>query len=63
VSSFVIIGNPDNRRVILFQAALHRANLPLATVVPYLDLLTARQHLENIIQPGDIVRYIFINKC
>jgi glutathione synthase/RimK-type ligase-like ATP-grasp enzyme len=56
VSRFVVIGNPDNRRIALFQAALHRSRLPTATIVPYLDLLTARQHLENIIQAGDIIR-------
>ncbi|KHD06401.2 hypothetical protein PN36_24690 [Candidatus Thiomargarita nelsonii] len=56
VSRYVVIGNPDNRRVRLFQAALHRLGLPPATVVPYLDLLSARQHLINIIQSGDIIR-------
>ncbi len=55
-NDFVVIGNPDNRRVALFQAALHRAGLPPAIVVPYLELLTARQRLEDIIQSGNIVR-------
>ncbi|MEN8221353.1 MAG: hypothetical protein ABFS56_34400, partial [Pseudomonadota bacterium] len=56
MSRFVVIGNPNNRRISLFQAALHRSKLPPATIVPYLDLLTARKNLKNIIQAGDIIR-------
>lgn len=56
MSRFIVIGNPNNRRIALFQAALHRSKLPPATIISYLDLLTARQHLKNVIQPGDIIR-------
>ena len=55
-SHFIVIGNPNNRRVALFQAALHWAKLPSATVVSYLDLLTDQQRLEKLIQPNYIVR-------
>lgn len=36
---FAIIGNPENRRVMLFQAALASQGLQPARVIPYLDLL------------------------
>lgn len=38
MSSFVIIGNPENRRVRLFQEALLRERQPRARVVRWLDL-------------------------
>jgi len=36
---FVIIGNPENRRVTLFQEALAEQNLPAATVISWLSIL------------------------
>ncbi len=36
---FLIIGNPENRRVGLFQAALHARGRPPATVVSHLDAI------------------------
>lgn len=36
---FVVIGNPENRRVAMFQAALAQQGLPPACVVSYADLL------------------------
>jgi hypothetical protein len=36
---YILIGNPENRRVTLFQAALARQGLPPATVVAWIDLL------------------------
>lgn len=56
IPRFIVIGNPENRRITLFQTALQRSSLPIATVVSYLDLLTGHQSLENIIQFGDIIR-------
>ena len=53
---FIVIGNPENRRIALFQTTLQRSGLPAATVVSYLDLLTGHQSLENVIQVGDIIR-------
>lgn len=36
---FLVIGNPENRRVTMFQAALAQQNLPPACVVSYAELL------------------------
>lgn len=36
---FVLLGNPENRRVTLFQSALEKAGLPLATVQSWLEYL------------------------
>lgn len=53
---FVIVGNPEHKRVALFQAALARFGLPPAAVVAYVDLLSGRDTLERVVQPGSIVR-------
>lgn len=39
MTAFIIIGNPENRRVTLFQAALAAQGHPPATVVPWRELL------------------------
>ncbi len=36
---FVVVGNPENRRVTLFAAALHEAGLPAPEVVPWLEIV------------------------
>jgi glutathione synthase/RimK-type ligase-like ATP-grasp enzyme len=54
---FVIVGNPENRRVALFQAALARARMPPARVVAWLDLLTGRDALERAVARGAMVRF------
>jgi hypothetical protein len=41
VARLTIVGNPDNRRVGLFRAAVRSAGWPEPTVVPWLTLLTA----------------------
>ena len=49
---FVLIGNPENRRVRLFQAALNRYGLPPASVLPYQDLLARHVSLaEAVVDP------------
>src|SRR5262249_30247247 len=44
----VIVGCPENRRIALFQAALSRAGLRPARVVPWLDFLEGRESLTTI---------------
>ncbi len=52
---WVVIGNPENRRVGLFQAALAAHGLPPARVLAYLDLLTGIRSIEEV-PAGAIVR-------
>lgn len=55
---WVVVGNPDGRRVALFQEALtageHRR--PPAVVVAWADLLAGRADLGDVVRPGDLVR-------
>ncbi|MBW4473100.1 MAG: STM4014 family protein [Stenomitos rutilans HA7619-LM2] len=44
---FVLIANPETRRVALFQQALTRLGLPTATLVPYEELLAGRCSLSE----------------
>jgi glutathione synthase/RimK-type ligase-like ATP-grasp enzyme len=53
---FVIIGNPENRRIGMFQSALARLNLPAASIVSYEDLLAGRANLSDYVKSGAIVR-------
>ncbi len=53
---FVLLGNPENRRVQFFQNALARFDQAPATVVSWLDLLRNQVHLESILQPGIVLR-------
>jgi hypothetical protein len=53
---FVIIGNPGNRRVDLFQQALAGRGLPLAQLVTYRDLIAGRVTLPDVVTPGSILR-------
>lgn len=53
---FVILGNPDSRRVSWFQAALAGLRLPPAQLVSYADLIAGRTTLREVVQPGTIVR-------
>ncbi|WP_170315362.1 STM4014 family protein [Streptomyces abyssomicinicus] len=41
VTRFAVVGNPENRRVALFSAAVRAAGLPGPRVVPWLDVLRA----------------------
>ncbi len=53
---FVIVGNPENRRVTLFQSALAELGFPPADVIAYIDLLNGRSHLEQVVRPNSIIR-------
>ena len=53
---FVIIGNPGNRRVELFQTALAGLQLPPAHLIPYSTLISGQIRLADVIQRDDIVR-------
>jgi hypothetical protein len=52
----VVIGNPEGKRVALFQEALARAGLPPAAVVAWADLLAGRDTPERVVRPGTVVR-------
>jgi hypothetical protein len=54
--TFVLLGNPENRRVHFFQNALARFNQPSATVISWLDLLRNRVQLKTILQPRHVLR-------
>ncbi|MGW5421158.1 STM4014 family protein [Streptomyces sp. NPDC003943] len=54
----VVVGNPGNRRVRLFQDAVRAAGLPAARVVPWLDVLRGRAGFRagetvRVDTPGD----------
>lgn len=53
---FIVVGNPESRRVVLFQQALAGLGLPAARIVAYADLLAGRVVLPEVVQAGDIVR-------
>jgi hypothetical protein len=53
---FIIIGNPENRRIGLFQKALNYWGFPSAKVLDYLDLIGDRETLANIIDSQTIIR-------
>lgn len=46
---WVLLGNPANRRVGLFQAALRESHQPEAAVVAYRDVLNGRQSLAKVL--------------
>jgi hypothetical protein len=53
---FLVIGNPENRRIGFFQAALQRLGMTPARVVSYLDLLAGRTDLLTEIGAFSVVR-------
>jgi len=53
---FIVIGNPENRRITFLQAALQRFGLTRARVVSYLDLLANRSDLSREIAEPAVVR-------
>jgi hypothetical protein len=55
-TKIIVVGNPDNRRVALFQTALANSGFPPAIVVSYEDLLAQRIALSDIVVPGSLVR-------
>ncbi len=52
----LVIGNPGDKRVELFQAALARLDLPEARLVSYLDLIAGRAPLADLLTPDTWVR-------
>ncbi|MDZ8105315.1 MAG: STM4014 family protein [Nostoc sp. DedQUE12a] len=55
--NFILIANPENRRVGFLQQALAHFNLPPATVVDYADLIAGKQTLEQFNTPNTIIRF------
>ncbi|MFN6461000.1 MAG: STM4014 family protein [Nostoc sp. DedVER02] len=55
--NFILIANPENRRVSFFQEAIAHFNLPPATVVDYADLIAGKQTLEQFNTPNTIIRF------
>jgi hypothetical protein len=53
---FVVIGNPENRRIEYFQAALCGHGLLPARVVSYVDLLSNRRSFPDDLGPNSVVR-------
>lgn len=54
---FVVVANPENRRVGFLQQALEHCGLPLATLVNYSDLIAGRDTLERFDAPDTIIRF------
>ena len=55
--NFILIANPENRRVGFFQEALVHFNQPPATIVDYADLISGKQTLEQFNKPSTIIRF------
>lgn len=54
---WVLVGNPESKRVLAFRQALARAgDFPLA-LVPYLGLLQGETSLSSLLGPGVLVRF------
>lgn len=53
---FVVLGNPESRRVFFFQEALARAGLPPARLVAYADILAGRDSLAPHLSNKTLVR-------
>src|SRR5262245_51373330 len=52
----IMLGNPDCRRVDRFQDALRNLSLPEATVVPWVDFLSGKITLPEVVPTDAIVR-------
>lgn len=55
--NFILIANPENRRVGFLQQALTHFKLPPATVIDYADLISGKQTLEQFNTPNTIIRF------
>ncbi|OUL28896.1 STM4014 family protein [Nostoc sp. 106C] len=55
--NFILIANPENRRVSFLQQVIAHFNLPPATVVDYADLIAGKQTLEQFNAPNTIIRF------
>lgn len=60
---FLILGNPENRRVSLFQDALHRLGEPRARVLSYLEVLQDPARLEELWSSPCILRLDSPGEC
>jgi hypothetical protein len=54
---FVIIGNPENRRIGFFQQALHHLKLLPASVISYLDAIAHPELISQFNSPETIIRF------
>src|SRR4051812_41367180 len=52
----ILLGNPGDSRVDLFQAALRARDLPPAEVIAYADLLAGSVDLAAVLKPGSLLR-------
>ncbi|MEO6892549.1 MAG: STM4014 family protein [Ktedonobacteraceae bacterium] len=52
----VVIGNSGDKRVALFQQALAKLDLPQARLVDYLDVISGRVVLADVLTPDTVVR-------
>ena len=55
--STLLIGVPGSRRTQLFQEALSRAGMPAATVVSFIDLLSEKTTISDLVSPETVVRF------
>jgi glutathione synthase/RimK-type ligase-like ATP-grasp enzyme len=55
--NFILIANPENRRVGFLQQALAHFNLPPASIVSYADLISGKETLEKFTAPNTIIRF------
>lgn len=55
--TLVLVANPQNRRAAFFQAAVARAGLPPARVVPWLGVLRGEVDLAAEVRAGSVVRF------
>jgi glutathione synthase/RimK-type ligase-like ATP-grasp enzyme len=55
--TFILVANPESRRVEFFQNALAKAGLPPAQLVPYEDLLSSRWTLNKFTKSYAWVRF------
>ena len=49
MARYVVLGNPENRRITLFQEALARRGQPPATVLAWRDLVAAEESVEAVL--------------
>ena len=56
VSNFIVVGNPANRRVTMFQAALAAQGLPPPTVIAWRDVIANPEILADLPETPAIVR-------
>ena len=54
---FIVIANPENRRVSFLQEALKQFNLSPAIVIPYADLITEKETLDSYTSGEHIIRF------